>query len=198
MDNIYIAHHGIKGMKWGVRRSKEVLDRLAGRLRKAKENRNTPEKQLAKKKVSEMSDSELRTRLNRLEMERKYTQYMNELHPKKQSRAKKVISDILESGTKTVASKAFEKVAKSIFEKEGPKTILDPKKLDSYTDAQIEAGNKRATQINMLLKNLESFNTSGDMYEAKVAQGKGAVQEALKNMEGKSYDKRNKWWDTKR
>ena len=189
MDNIYIAHHGIKGMKWGVRRSKEVLDRLAGRLRKAKENRNTPEKQLAKKKVSEMSDSELRTRLNRLEMERKYTQYMNELHPKKQSRAKKVISDILESGTKTVASKAFEKVAKSIFEKEGPKSILDPKKLDSYTDAQIEAGNKRATQINMLLKNLETFRTSGDMYEAKVAQGKGVVQEALKKMEDKSRDK---------
>lgn len=198
MDRDYISHHGIKGMKWGVRRSKEVLDRLAGRLRAAKDKMNSPKDKPTRKRVSEMTDAELKNRLNRLEMERKYNQYMAELHPKKQSRAKKLVGDILESGAKTIASKTFEKIAKNIFEKEAPKTILDPAKLDSYSDAQIEAGNKRMTQINMLLKNMETFGTSGDAYEAKVEAGKGYVQEALKRMENKTYDYDDKWWNTKR
>ena len=32
-DTEYVEHHGIPGMKWGVRRSQETLDRLAGRSR---------------------------------------------------------------------------------------------------------------------------------------------------------------------
>jgi hypothetical protein len=200
MDRDYISHHGIKGMKWGVRRSKEVLDRLAGRLRAAKEKMNSPKDKPTRKRVSEMSDAELKNRLNRLEMERKYNQYMAELHPKKQSRAKKLIGDILENGARTIASKTFEKIAKSVFEKEkkDPKTILDPAKLDSYSDKEIEAANKRMTQINMLLKNMETLGTSGDAYEAKVKAGKGYVQEALEKMENKSYDYDDKWWNTKR
>ena len=27
----HLCHYGVKGMKWGVRRDKEELDRLAGR-----------------------------------------------------------------------------------------------------------------------------------------------------------------------
>lgn len=34
-DELY--HHGIKGQRWGVRRSQSTLDRLAGRVNKAKE-----------------------------------------------------------------------------------------------------------------------------------------------------------------
>ena len=33
----YLAHYGILGMKWGVRRSRATLDRLAGREVRVKE-----------------------------------------------------------------------------------------------------------------------------------------------------------------
>lgn len=35
-DEKYVEHYGIPGMKWGVRRSQETLDRLAGRVSSAK------------------------------------------------------------------------------------------------------------------------------------------------------------------
>lgn len=40
-----LAHHGVKGMKWGVRRSQESLDRLAGRVKKEEENRASIKKE---------------------------------------------------------------------------------------------------------------------------------------------------------
>ena len=33
-NNISLIHHGVKGMKWGVRRKQDELDRLAGRAYK--------------------------------------------------------------------------------------------------------------------------------------------------------------------
>lgn len=42
MNYIYrngeLYHYGVKGMKWGVRRSQKVLDRLSGRVKKSREN----------------------------------------------------------------------------------------------------------------------------------------------------------------
>ena len=37
-DYNYLCHYGVKGMKWGVRRSQEELDRLAGRAYKIEYN----------------------------------------------------------------------------------------------------------------------------------------------------------------
>lgn len=56
VDNI-LAHFGVKGQKWGVRRSQKSLDRAAGR------NENDPRF---------MSDAELRSRLSRMQMEKQY------------------------------------------------------------------------------------------------------------------------------
>lgn len=72
----YIAHYGIKGMRWGVRRTEEQLARVRGR-RTPLEDQNGIREQVKRsssartvyKYRSLLSDSELRERLNRINME---------------------------------------------------------------------------------------------------------------------------------
>ena len=94
-DDNELYHHGIKGMKWGVRRTPAQLGHDTGGvdLQKAKKkvdaantivnetrniNNNVSKKQskkVQKQKMAEvksMSDKELRERVNRLNMEQQY------------------------------------------------------------------------------------------------------------------------------
>lgn len=79
MTKAVLAHHGIKGMKWGVRRTPEQLARASGRpVRKpagqdSSTKKNTPAStSTAKKTLSDLSDDELRQRISRLELEKRY------------------------------------------------------------------------------------------------------------------------------
>lgn len=67
-----LEHFGILGMKWGVRRDRKTLDRLAGRKSKTGEVKESQSEKPKSKSVHEMSDTELRTKLNRLQMEKQY------------------------------------------------------------------------------------------------------------------------------
>jgi len=54
----FIEHHGIKGQKWGVRRSRRQLARAAG---------------VKGRSAKDMTDEELRTAVNRMNMEQQYS-----------------------------------------------------------------------------------------------------------------------------
>ena len=100
-DDNELYHHGIKGMKWGVRRTPAQLGHDTGGvdLQKAKkkvdaantivnETRNInnsvskkQSKKVQKQKMAEvksMSDKELRERVNRLNMEQQYMRMSSE------------------------------------------------------------------------------------------------------------------------
>lgn len=143
-DELY--HHGIKGMRWGIRRyqdengdlteegKKRYARAKAENARKKKENRlseedlrdpeewvredigyandvvrgarevvnlgkeiekaSRPAKQYKKVDSSSLSDAELRARINRLNMEKQYSDLMQE--PEKISNGRKIAKDILE------------------------------------------------------------------------------------------------------
>lgn len=75
-----LEHHGIKGQKWGVRRfqNKDGTRTAAGKKREQSRSEDTAHDDYNKahsgKSVKTMSDAELRTRLNRLQMEKQYSQ----------------------------------------------------------------------------------------------------------------------------
>lgn len=62
MEGAYIQHYGVKGMKWGVRRDR--------RTRGSEDHRTA--KKLKKKRLSEMSNTELNTLNKRMRLENEY------------------------------------------------------------------------------------------------------------------------------
>lgn len=102
-----LYHHGILGMKWGVRRyqNKDGTLTSAGKKRKRQtvEVHEDYKKVHDKKSVKSMSDAELRARNNRLQMERQYS-----LMTQKTSRGKKIVKGIIAAaGTITAAEAAY-------------------------------------------------------------------------------------------
>lgn len=103
MDNNELMHHGILGMKWGVRRYQNKDGSLTPEGRRRIKSEPLPHEDYAKvhsqKSVKSMSDTELRNRLNRLNMEQQY----KKLSPGSISKGKKYVSKLIKTGA-TVAS----------------------------------------------------------------------------------------------
>lgn len=69
-----LYHYGIKGMKWGVRRTEAQLARARGKKQSSStEEHEDYKKAHDSKSVKSMSDAELRSRLNRIQMEQQYS-----------------------------------------------------------------------------------------------------------------------------
>ncbi|MDR1753381.1 MAG: hypothetical protein LBR74_00540 [Eubacterium sp.] len=104
MYNNCLTHFGIPGMKWGVRRIKSQLSRDGGHSKKgsAKEDAHNDHKKVRdSKSVRGMSDSELRDRINRLQMERQYSS----LTKRETSAGAKFIKNVLVGAAQQTVSK---------------------------------------------------------------------------------------------
>lgn len=125
-DGDTLCHYGVKGMKWYVRRAKEVLDRLAGRTRPKKDSKGDSSDDAddgggqhktssstsssssspapsSSKSVKKMSDQELRERIERLQMEKRYAALTADpVEKQKILDGRKIVSDILTQSIETV------------------------------------------------------------------------------------------------
>ncbi len=93
-----LKHYGILGMKWGVRRTFEQLTRARGHS-KTDELHEDYKKAHTSKSIKSMSDAELRNRLNRIQMERQYSQ----LSESNVNKGKEYAQKIIKAGT-TIAT----------------------------------------------------------------------------------------------
>lgn len=120
-----LEHHGIKGQKWGVRRyqNKDGSRTAAGKKREQSRSEDPAHEDYTKahsgKSVKNMSDVELRNRLNRLQMEKQYSQ----LTSSDTNKGKEFVSKSLKvaTGVATATSTAL-----TIYNNYGKiKTIVD-------------------------------------------------------------------------
>ena len=109
MEPDSITHYGVKGMKWGVRRTQAQLDRSAGRraqkkdAKRARKTSNAQNSKSAKRaEAKTLSNDELRSRINRLQMEKQYSELASS--PAVKSGAQKVGGLMLQEGAKIVSN----------------------------------------------------------------------------------------------
>lgn len=123
-----LAHHGILGMKWGIRRYQNPDGSLteAGKERYYKNgrNRNISDDYVrahTKKSVKELSDKELRDILNRINMEQQY----DRLHPGTVERGRRTCSNVLKTARNIIGAYGTFKALKAIFKEIAPLLSFD-------------------------------------------------------------------------
>lgn len=123
MDNNELYHYGVLGMRWGVRRSP---DQLARARHRKDEIHDDYKKAHSKKSIKAMSNDELRSRNNRLNMEKQYKDLS-----KKTSIGKKMVKAYV-AGAATIAgvvgaTATYKKYGNLAFDKIGNWVIKDMK-----------------------------------------------------------------------
>lgn len=146
----YLIHSGIRGQKWGIRRfqNKDGTWTAEGKKRRAvkegysgkPDKKSKDETKKEKIEISKMSDDELRSRINRMQLEEQYKQYLAKANPKKKSKVKEVMSKLAENAAMTIGNKAVESIANKMFAKSKPKK--KPIDLDSLTPEKLKKMNK--------------------------------------------------------
>ncbi len=126
----YLTHHGILGQKWGVRRTPAQLGHKVSAKKpdkaKAETKKDTAEETSKKKSIKEMTDDEIRAKINRLELERKYSDLVRS--SENNNKAKKLVMNVLEKSGTNIATQATTYAMGALVNKAVGKEIVNPKK----------------------------------------------------------------------
>lgn len=105
--NDVVYHYGVLGMKWGIRRERKRIAKMQRRNEKIESKYAVKSDAQSKhKRVKDMSDDELRKRIARIELEKRYKQ-LNAENNEHVTRGKKFVIDCLETAGKDIVTQAM-------------------------------------------------------------------------------------------
>ena len=119
-----LEHVGVRGMKWGVRRSRSARYAAKAEAREARKKSKEPS---VKRSIKDMSDDELRSVVNRIRLEQEFKKltYQPTIVDKGKSFAGKIVSsvgtELAKTATKTYATNTIGKYMPT------PKPLPPPK-----------------------------------------------------------------------
>lgn len=178
MNETVLQHWGIKGMKWGIRRyqnkdgtltalgrkrEREMNDKLKSANKELKalraENASLKKQTTAQsRRTSEMSDDEIKQRINRLNLEKQYADIYNQVHPNVDKPhpgrvfAKKILNEAVVPSLTNVGKSYLEKTLKKAL---GLEDKPDPNKQLELASKKLEYANK---QLDYESKKLDLHN----------------------------------------
>lgn len=95
-QNDVLCHHGVLGMHWGRH--------MSGR------KTSSSGKKSGKKKISEMSDDEIRKRIARMQLEKQYKMLTKELNPDTINKGEKAAEPSFKKTTKDIALNSYKNI----------------------------------------------------------------------------------------
>lgn len=118
-----LTHHGIKGMKWGIRRTAAQLGHKVFKKKQKPQAEGSNQKQAAKpaskKTMREMTDAELRAAIERARLEQTYAQ----LRPQTATKGSKFISTIMDRVVVPAATEAGKNLMRDKLTQVGKKYL---------------------------------------------------------------------------
>lgn len=115
--------HGVKGMKWGIRKKRTAgssSPKSAPKTASSKPTKSAPAKKpntlASKPKNRHMSDAELQRKLNRIRMEQEFAR-LTAPSPKTKSFVRQTLEDSAKQATRQVATKAATALVQIALEK---------------------------------------------------------------------------------
>lgn len=117
-----LYHFGIKGMKWGIRRyqNKDGSLTVAGKKRYSDSSSNN--------EIKDLTDQELRDRINRLNLERQYRDLTTPSGQKQVNKGKQFVTSVLETSGKNIATQLVTYGMGTAVNKIFKADIVNPKK----------------------------------------------------------------------
>lgn len=189
--NNELYHHGILGMRWGIRRTKSQLGYKTGNSKKGQADDSDVETKTASsgksggskqsKSISNMTDDELRDHINRMQMERQYLDLQKQISsytPQQISKGKR----FMKSMEKDVITPALKDAGKNLLtkflNKKGAELLgLDEKK----TKDSMEELKKEVMGLNLKKQKIELNKYFEEQNNKNKSESKKVSEESTKS-----------------
>lgn len=192
-----LYHHGIKGMRWGIRlyQNKDGSLTPLGKKRRAKLEakleklggksgaKSDAEAAPRKKTVSEMSDAELRDKVNRLQNERMYyelNKQIADLNPRQVSKGEKfmdsLVNDVIAPAAKNTGKAWLEKIIKN-------KLHIDQEDPIARMEKQV-----RKLELTKKISDLKKGNEPDELKELETKYKKLDWEKKIRDLENPKSD----------